>query len=135
MNQADCYSKSRSSSLFRTMIQFKRLDHILLPIPDGKTAEARAFYGEVLGLTEIEGGHPHGAIWFAIADIQVHLREEAAGPLSSRHPAFEIVGLEQARQALIQKGVSISYSSDIDGRQRFFIRDPFGNRIEFIEYQ
>lgn len=117
------------------MIQFKRLDHILLPIPEGKTAEARTFYSQVLGLTELEGGHPHGAIWFTIADIQLHLREETTGPLSSRHPAFEVADLEQARRFLIQKGVAISYSSDIDGRQRFFIRDPFDNRIEFIEYQ
>ena len=116
------------------MIQFKRLDHILLPIPAGKTDEARAFYGQVLGLTEIKGGHPHGAIWFTIADIQLHLREEAMGPLSSRHPAFEVADLEQTRQALARQDVTLSYSTDIEGRQRFFIRDPFGNRIEFIEF-
>jgi catechol 2,3-dioxygenase-like lactoylglutathione lyase family enzyme len=121
--------------LFHGMIQFKRLDHILLPIPEGKTAEARLFYSQVLGLTEIEGGHPHGTIWFTIGDIQLHLREEAPAPLSSRHPAFEVVDLDKARQALLDQGVELSYSTEIAGRQRFFIRDPFGNRIEFIDYQ
>ena len=116
------------------MIQFTRLDHILISIPEGKTEEARAFYSQVLGLTEIPGGHPHNAIWFQIADIQLHIREEAVGPLSARHPAFEIGNLEEARQELQQKGVAVSYSSDIDGRHRFFIRDPFGNRIEFLAY-
>lgn len=116
------------------MIQFKRLDHILVSIPEHKTQEARAFYSQVLGLTEILGEHPGGAIWFAIADIQLHLREEASGPYSLRHPAFEIAELDKARQALEQKGVEITYSSDIDGRQRFFIRDPFGNRMEFLQY-
>lgn len=116
------------------MIQFNRLDHILLSIPEGATAAARAFYTDVLGLTEIAGGHPHGAIWFAIADIQLHLREEPTTALSARHPAFEVANLDEAQQELAHKGVPITYSTDIDGRQRFFIRDPFGNRIEFLQY-
>ncbi len=57
------------------MILFKRLDHILLSIPEGETASARAFYGGILELAEIPGNHPGGAIWFQIADIQLHLRE------------------------------------------------------------
>lgn len=116
------------------MIHFTRLDHILICIPEGKTAEARAFYGQVLGLTEIPGEHPGGAIWFTIADIQLHLREEAGGSLSLRHPAFEVVDLQAAKQQLEQKGIDISYSSEIDGRQRFFFRDPFGNRVELLEF-
>jgi extradiol dioxygenase family protein len=116
------------------MIQFSRLDHVLVCIPEGKTAEARAFYGQVLGLAEIPGEHPGGAIWFEMADIQLHLREEAGGSLSLRHPAFEIRNLDAAKVLLQQKGVDVSYSSDIDGRQRFFIRDPFGNRMEFLEF-
>lgn len=116
------------------MIHFKRLDHILVTIPPGTTQQARTFYTQTLGLTEIPGGHPHGAIWFDMADIQLHLREEEGGNFSSRHPAFEVINLEAARQELEQKGVQIAYSSEIDGRQRFFIRDPFGNRIEFLEY-
>lgn len=117
------------------MIHFKRLDHVLLSIPEGETENARTFYSQVLGLTEIPGNHPSGAIWFEIADIQLHIREEA-GPVyhSKRHPAFEITNLEQARQELAQQGCEIEYSSEIDGRQRFFIRDPFGNRIEFLEF-
>lgn len=116
------------------MIQFIRLDHILLPISEGKTAEARAFYSHVLNLTEIPGEHPGGAIWFEIAGIQLHLREEQGGSLSLRHPAFEVKNLAGAKHELEQKGVAISYSSDIDGRQRFFFRDPFGNRIELLEF-
>jgi catechol 2,3-dioxygenase-like lactoylglutathione lyase family enzyme len=116
------------------MIQFKRLDHILVSIPVGKTAEARTFYSQILELTEIPGNHPKGAIWFIIADIQLHLREEAGSHYSSRHSAFEVLDLEAAKQELTQKGITIEYSSEIDGRQRFFIRDPFDNRIEFLQY-
>ncbi|MVM41210.1 phage portal protein [Spirosoma sp. HMF3257] len=116
------------------MIQFIRLDHVLLCIPEGATAQARAFYGGVLGLDEIPGNHPSGAIWFQIADIQLHLREEAGGNYSKRHPAFEIANLDEAKQYLMNKGIDIEYSSDIDGRERFFFRDPFDNRIELLQF-
>ena len=116
------------------MIHFKRLDHILISIPEGKKEEARTFYGDVLGLEEVPGEHPGGALWFSIADIQLHFREEAAGPYSKRHPAFEIANLEEAKQQLENHGIAITYSSEIDGRQRFFFHDPFDNRIELLQF-
>ena len=116
------------------MIQFTRLDHILLCISEGKTEQAREFYGNVLGLNEIPGEHPGGAIWFQVADIQIHLREEAGSTYSKRHPAFVVDNLPEAEQLLIDRGLSIEYSSEIDGRQRLFFRDPFDNRIELLQY-
>lgn len=116
------------------MIQFARLDHILMCIPEGQTEQAREFYGNVLGLREIPGTHPSGAIWFQIADIQIHLREEAGNTHSKRHPAFEVTNLPEAEQYLINQGRSIEYSSEIDGRQRLFFRDPFDNRIELLQF-
>lgn len=116
------------------MIQFIRLDHVLIGIPEGTTAQARAFYGRVLGLDEIPGNHPSGAIWFRVADIQLHLREEAAGPYSKRHPAFEIADLDAAKRALTEKGIALEPASEIDGRDRVFFHDPFGNRIELLQF-
>lgn len=116
------------------MIQFKRLDHILICIPEGTTEQARSFYRDVLHLEEIPGNHPSGAIWFSIADIQLHIREEAGGNQSKRHPAFEVTNLDEAKQELERDGLAIEYSSEIDGRQRFFFRDPFGNRIELVQF-
>ena len=116
-------------------IVLKRVDHILITIPQGKTGEARRFYGETLGLTEIAGNHPKGAIWFTMADIQLHVREEAGGNYSDRHPAFEVDNLAAAEQFLKDAGIAIAYSSEIDGRGRCFFRDPFGNRFELLEYK
>ena len=116
------------------MIHFIRLDHILLGIPEGKTNEARAFYRDVLGLTEIPGSHPSGAIWFQMADIQLHLREEAGGFYSKRHPAFEVANLEEARRALLAENIPLELASEIDGRQRFFFHDPFQNRLELLQF-
>ncbi|MDB5007925.1 MAG: phage portal protein [Mucilaginibacter sp.] len=117
------------------MIPFKRIDHILITIPEGKTNEARAFYAGMLNLKEILGDHPKGAIWFKIGDVQLHIREEAGGNYSDRHPAFEVSDLAVAEQFLKSKKITISYSSEIDGRDRCFFRDPFGNRFELLEYK
>jgi catechol 2,3-dioxygenase-like lactoylglutathione lyase family enzyme len=117
-------------------IEFKRLDHIMLCIPVGAEKEARDFYSGVLGLPELtDMGYPlpNGAIWFQMGDIQLHIRAEEAHGLSQRHPAFEINNLEQARAILEQNGVKVSNESKIPDRNRFSFRDPFGNRIEFVE--
>ena len=116
------------------MIPFKRIDHILITIPVGKTAEARTFYADILSLSEIPGQHPKGAIWFTMGDIQLHIREEKDGNYSDRHPAFEVADLQVAEAFLKSKNVTISYSSEIDGRNRCFFRDPFGNRFELLAY-
>lgn len=117
-------------------IAFKRLDHIMLCIPEGTEAAAKAFYGGVLGLTELNDlGYtlPHGAIWYQIGDIQLHIRAEKATETSQRHPAFEIDNLEAARELLEKHGIAIRNDSPIPDRKRFSFRDPFGNRIELIE--
>lgn len=117
------------------MISFKRLDHILITIPPGTRHDAKKFYAEVLGLNNIEGNHPNGAIWLTIADIELHIREEENHPVnSSRHPAFEVDDLDAAKLFLQKQSIPLSYSTDIDGRERCFFRDPWGNRFELIEY-
>lgn len=117
------------------MIDFIRLDHILISIPPAATKAARSFYAEALQLKEIPGNHPRGAIWFTIAGIELHIREEEGHPIhSSRHPAFEVANLDAAKHFLQEQQVTVTLSSDIDGRDRCFFLDPWGNRFELIEY-
>ncbi|MFT4092068.1 MAG: hypothetical protein QM640_00420 [Niabella sp.] len=118
------------------MIDFKRLDHVLISIPPRSKDAARAFYTDVLRLKEIPGNHPKDAIWFETGDIQLHIREEDGHQINAdRHPAFEVNDLPAAKNFLEQQNIAISYSSAIEGRQRCFFRDPFGNRFELIEYK
>ncbi len=118
------------------MIAFKRLDHLLICIPPGCKLQAQKFYAETLGLKEMIGEHPRGALWFEIADIQLHIREEAGPQINSdRHPAFEVKALSAAREFLERQNIPVSYSSEIEGRERCFFHDPFGNRFELIEYK
>ena len=118
------------------MIQFKRLDLIQICIPKGKGNEARHFYTDSIGLTEIpkpEQLIPNGGLWYQIADIQLHIGTENKINKPKRHPAFEVYNLEQAREHLTRHGVTIKYEIQIDGQKRFSFIDPFNNRIEFLQ--
>ena len=113
----------------------KRLHHLQICIPPHSEDEARAFYGGILGLTEIEKPNalkPNGGLWFRVADIELHLGVEEAGK-SKRHPAFEVADLTSARQHLEERGVSIKNETPVPGINRFTFLDPFENRIEFLE--
>lgn len=115
---------------------FQRLDHIQLTIPAGCEEQARQFYTGVLGLQEIEKPKalkPNGGVWFAVADIQLHIGVEQGQPPSKRHPAFEIDNLAAARTHLLARGVRVQEDTPIPGVQRFSCFDPFGNRIELME--
>jgi catechol 2,3-dioxygenase-like lactoylglutathione lyase family enzyme len=118
------------------MINFKRIDHVLVCIPMGEREAAQHFYANTLGLSEVPGEHPNGALWFEIGEAELHIREEDAYPgISGRHAAFEVDNLLEARRCLEDKGVEIAYSSVISGRDRCFFRDPWGNRFELIEFE
>lgn len=115
---------------------FKRLDHVQICIPAGAEAAARAFYGGLLGLQEIEKPAPlraNGGMWFQIADIQLHIGVEAGQSKSKRHPAFEVEQVEAIRTYLEAHGVRTRDEPRLAGITRFSFFDPFDNRIELLE--
>ena len=117
-------------------IQFNRLDHVQVCIPRGTEAEARAFYGRVLGLAEIEKPEVlkgNGGMWYGVADVQLHVGVEDAVAPSKRHPAFEVEDVEGVRAFLERNGVRTKDETAVPGVRRFSFLDPFGNRIELLE--
>lgn len=117
-------------------IHFKRLDHVQICIPEGKEIEARRFYCDVLQLEEIDKPEylkKNGGFWLKIADIQLHIGVEASKCKSKRHPAFEIVSLDDVKRFLEKNGVRIKEDLPIPGFRRFSFYDPFDNRIELVE--
>lgn len=118
------------------MISFKRLDHIQICIPKGKEEDARKFYTNIIGLTEIPKPAaliPNGGLWYQLADIQFHIGTEDEINKSKRHPAFEVNNLREARIHLEKNNVSIKEETNVPGQNRFSFLDPFGNRIELLE--
>lgn len=118
------------------MIKFTRLDHIQICIPTGKEDEARRFYTNVIGLTEIAKPKEllaNGGLWYQIADIQLHIGTENEINKSKRHPAFEVEDIQAARAHLEKSGVKIKEEIQLPGQTRFSFIDPFGNRIELLQ--
>ncbi|MCB0630678.1 MAG: hypothetical protein R2824_11260 [Saprospiraceae bacterium] len=117
-------------------INFKRIDHIQICIPENKEDEAKRFYIDTLGLREIPKPDylkVNGGFWLEIADIQLHIGVEKDVAVSKRHPAFEIDQLLAVKEYLISKRISIKEDKPIPGFERFSLYDPFGNRIELLE--
>ena len=118
------------------MIQLIRLNHIQICIPTGKETEARNFYANLIGLTEIPKPQDlikNGGLWFQAADIQLHIGTENQINKSKRHPAFEVADINSARLHLKKHGVKIKEEIQVPGQIRFSFIDPFDNRIELLQ--
>ncbi len=117
-------------------IRVTGLDHVQLAIPGGGEDRARAFYGTLLGLTEVAKPVPlaaRGGCWFAGDGVHLHLgTEELFSPARKAHVAFIVDDLAGVRETLDAAGVpTVDDDTDI-GVRRFHARDPFGNRLEFV---
>ncbi len=114
------------------------LHHAQVCIPRGAEDEARRFYCGVLGLQEVakpDALAGRGGLWLAAGDQQVHLgTEDGVDRLASKaHLAYEVDDLAAWRRHLDAAGVATAADVDLPGYVRFFVRDPFGNRIEFTQ--
>ena len=118
-------------------IVLEDVDHVQLCIPPGAEAQARAFYEGVLGFAEVpkpESLLSHGGMWYHCGNVEVHIGIDPVTQRTKGHPAFEVHGLTQIRQHLENHGIKIKEEPLIPDRQRFSFTDPFGNKIEFLEY-
>jgi catechol 2,3-dioxygenase-like lactoylglutathione lyase family enzyme len=114
------------------------IDHVQIAMPAGEEEQARAFYVEILGFTEIpkpEELAKRGGVWFLSQNAQLHLGVEADfRPARKAHPALLVNDLDD----LLSKTKEAGYETDtaqpaLDGYKRAHVFDPFGNRIELME--
>lgn len=111
------------------------LHHIQLAIPVSGEDAARAFYAGALGLREVAKPAAllgRGGVWFEGPGVQLHLGvEDPFRPAQKAHPAFAVNDLNAARAGLSE--FSPSNITSLPGLRRFYIADPFGNRIEILQ--
>ena len=126
-------------------IGVRRLQHVSLPISDDSASleSARRFYGEILGLHERSRPPllPGVGIWYTAGpdDLELHLFSEPSGVAanieSRRHPCFQVDDAARLRAHLVAAGVTTrDDDGEIPGRPRFFAVDPFGNTLEFVQF-
>ncbi len=106
-----------------------------LTIPPGGEPAARAFYTEILALTEIEKPkelRANGGLWYRVGELELHLSVEAGQfrTPSRRHVGFIVDDLERARQFFETHGIATLPQADLPSWRRFYVHDPFGNRLE-----
>jgi catechol 2,3-dioxygenase-like lactoylglutathione lyase family enzyme len=116
-----------------------RIDHIQIAAPEGCEEAARQFYGSILGLQEIEKPpalSARGGCWFQCGDQQFHIGvDRSFQPAKKAHPAFASPSLNQLREVLRARGVTLVDDDAVPGVRRFYAEDPWGNRLEFLEAQ
>jgi catechol 2,3-dioxygenase-like lactoylglutathione lyase family enzyme len=110
-----------------------RIDHVQVAAPPGCEPDARAFYGGVLDLEEIEKParlRARGGVWFRLGDGQeLHVGVDAGfTPARKAHPAFVVDDLD----AVAARLGDVTWDDELPGVRRFYASDPFGNRLEFV---
>jgi catechol 2,3-dioxygenase-like lactoylglutathione lyase family enzyme len=113
------------------------LDHVQIAAPKGCEPAAREFFGNLLGLEEVEKPEPlrsRGGCWFQVATHQLHIGiEDDFRPATKAHPAFAVRDLDSLFAHLSQAGVPCTWDTSVPGLRRFYALDPWGNRLEFTE--
>lgn len=119
---------------------FYGIDHIQLAAPEGCEDEARNFFAKLLGWTEIpkpENLRKRGGVWFQCGIHQVHIGvQKDFVPATKAHPAFQVSHLDDLQRYLMNLNIKTipDDARDDEGVKRFYLNDPFGNRLEFIEW-
>ena len=115
-----------------------RLHHAQITIPRGAEEQARQFYCGLLTLPEIEKPDAlkgRGGFWLQVGDRQIHVGTEDGvdRKASKAHLAYQVDNVEEWQTRLQDYGIPILDAVPIPGYARFEFRDPFGNRVEFIQ--
>ncbi len=113
------------------------IHHVQTAMPSRGEADARRFYGDLLGLREIEKPESlrtRGGVWFQSGTLQLHLGVDPDfAPATKAHVALEVADLAAVRQRCESAGHPVREDDDLPGYARFYTDDPFGNRVEILQ--
>lgn len=120
---------------------FLGLDHVQVAAPPGCESDARRFYGELLGLAEIEKPPllaARGGCWFRLGAHELHIGVATDfAPATKAHPGITVSAASALRELagrLEAAGIAVEWAdpAEIAGRERFHVNDPWGNRLELL---
>jgi catechol 2,3-dioxygenase-like lactoylglutathione lyase family enzyme len=116
-------------------LRISQIDHCSVIITD--VERSRRFYGGVMGLTEINKPRTFdfAVLWYDLGNMHIHLLlKPQPDVISPRHFALRVADAAAARAHFRAHGVATEETTPIPGADRFFVRDPDGNRIEIIQW-
>jgi len=114
-----------------------RLDHVQLAMPAGGEESATAFYEGLLGIPRV-AKPPHlevrGGCWFENGDLKIHLGvDDDFRSARKAHPGLIVDDLAALVVRLAEGGVAVGLDQPLEGFERVYVDDPFGNRLELME--
>lgn len=116
---------------------FIDIDHIQLAAPKNSEAAYRHFFHDVLGMPEIEKPDnlkKRGGVWFKCGQHEVHIGiQEPFTPATKAHPAFIVKDLALLKETLHAHNIDTIEDEPLENAIRFYVNDPCGNRLEFLE--
>lgn len=114
-----------------------RVDHVQLAMPAGGEAKAIAFYEGILGIPHVpKPAHlaVRGGCWFENGDLKVHLGvDHDFRSATKAHPAFIVDDVRSLAGAVAAAGFAVKDDEPLEGYDRVYVTDPFGNRIELMQ--
>ncbi|MGL6073777.1 MAG: VOC family protein [Fimbriiglobus sp.] len=117
------------------MFRLTHIDHCTVLVTN--LEKARHFYGTLLGLREIAPPREFDfvAVWYDLGGQYLHLlqKHEPDSP-SPRHFCLHVDDIQAARAELTAAGLKVDDTVKIAAADRFFVRDPDGNRIEILHW-
>jgi catechol 2,3-dioxygenase-like lactoylglutathione lyase family enzyme len=115
-------------------IHVSRIDHVAIDITD--LERSKSFYAGVLGLSEVPrpASFDFGGAWYQIGPEVLHLVcRDAPFPPAPHHFCLWVEDIQTAANQVATAGYQVTWDTryKIPGIDRFFVRDPDGNRVEF----
>ena len=118
-------------------VRVSALDHVQLAMPAGREDEATAFYEGLLGITRVPKPANlvgRGGCWFESGELKVHLGVDPNfSPATKAHPAFIVDDVAYLAAAISAAGHEVVTDEPLEGYDRVYVLDPFGNRIELMQ--
>ncbi len=121
-----------------------RLHHVQVACPSGGEEDARRFYADGLGMTEVDKPADlvaRGGCWLRAYDdsgavaAELHVGvEDPFAPARKAHPAFVVADLAEVADRLRRLGFEVDESQrdSFPGHVRFHTLDGHGNRVEVL---
>lgn len=120
------------------MFSYKNFNHTTILVSDKDKSEK--FYEEILGFEKVLINGKY--LWFKVGTQYIHVTKENPIPNTFYHFAVNVDGFIELVTHLLKNNIKIfdldenknkSIIVDIDNLTHFFINDPDGNLLEFVD--
>lgn len=112
-------------------ILVQRLDHVAIDVMNVELAAA--FYGDLLGLQEVDRPESFDfpGLWYDLGNSVLHIVGGRKATTGTHHLALWVDDVHASAQVIDGAGFKVKWDPyKIVGVDRFFTADPEGNRIE-----